>query len=515
MEKSSLILAVPLVLVAALCAGPAAAASPVAWQRVVITEVLPAPAKVEPGTGQWIELQNQGSATVNLQGMVLSTKSGQFHVISAAQDLNLAPGAFLVLGRSDNAGVNGGAAVGYMYGGDLLLDPAADILMIQQNSELVDVATWGPEAVAVLPGASLSLEPRLTAGAVKSWCSARVPYGELGILGTPGYENTWCDIDHDGYAEDQGDCDDGDALAWPGAKETCNGADNDCDGLVDSDLERPTLRCLDGGECRDVPGVCAGVEGWKCPDAAAEPIETTCDGFDNDCDGETDEVEVPSVECLQLGVCAGSSFGCAGAAGFRCSYPDTFREDEQLCDGLDNDCDGDTDEGFGAGTPCWSGLGSCARLGELVCSTDGASSACSAAPGSPAEETCGNDRDDDCDGDTDEGYPVSELCVVGTGACATIGKYRCGTDGRSVVCQARPDEPSDELCGDRIDNDCDGDTDEDDCRPAHASSPGCGASPVPSTPGSAGLLALLMGLVTRSARRRAEGSRPGWRPPAP
>ncbi len=74
----------------------------------------------------------------------------------------------------------------------------------------------------------------------------------------------------------------------------------------------------------------------------------------------------------------------------------------ERCDGVDNDCDGHTDEDFQLNTEC--GAGACAG-GLSVCSGDGSSLVCSTGPGGPedrsAEETC-NGKDDDCDGVTDE-----------------------------------------------------------------------------------------------------------------
>src|SRR5439155_7361018 len=55
----------------------------------------------------------------------------------------------------------------------------------------------------------------------------------------------------------------------------------------------------------------------------------------------------------------------------------------EVCDGVDNDCDGSTDEGFDVGTACTAGVGACARSGTKVCTSDGSGTVCNATPGTP------------------------------------------------------------------------------------------------------------------------------------
>ena len=85
----------------------------------------------------------------------------------------------------------------------------------------------------------------------------------------------------DGYVDEGGDCDDGDAEIHPGADEGCNGVDNDCDGSpaadeVDDDADG-VMVCAD--DCDDAdPDIFPGAE-------------EACDLVDNDCDGDLDSAD--------------------------------------------------------------------------------------------------------------------------------------------------------------------------------------------------------------------------------
>ncbi len=133
---------------------------------------------------------------------------------------------------------------------------------------------------------------------------------------------------------------------------------------------------------------------------------------------------------------------------------------QETCDGNDNNCDGQTDEGFGVGDAC--GIGICSG-GMLECNIDGSGTQCSS-DFLATSETC-NGIDDDCNGEVDEGCNcidgTEQLCDLQEGACA--GSTRICVNGEWPVCDQNNFSQYYELietsCSDGIDNDCDGVTD--------------------------------------------------------
>ncbi len=246
--------------------------------------------------------------------------------------------------------------------------------------------------------------------------------------------------------------------------EVCNGVDDDCDGQVDEDLVAPAaVGCPQLGVCAGVAPACRGAEGWVCqfPELLYEATERSCDGQDNDCDGLTDEELAAPLADRQVGVCVGARKVCAGNAGWQepeYSGQPNWELDESLCDTADNDCDGATDEGCacvpGAEQACGTDLGECSP-GTQSCSEEGFWGPCVGGVRATAE-LC-NQLDDDCDGETDEGNPEGGArCGLRLGECR-LGLWLCELG--ELVCDGELG-PSPEICDNR-DNDCDGDIDED------------------------------------------------------
>ena len=249
-----------------------------------------------------------------------------------------------------------------------------------------------------------------------------------------------------------------DPLAAP--PDVCDGVDSDDDGETDEDFVSEPVSCGVGGCVAE--GLTNCVDGAVVGDCTpAAPGDERCgNGVDDDCDGETDEgFDVGDPCSAGVGTCArdGALVCTADGAGTECGAVAGAPGDERCGNGLDDDCDGETDEGFtGLGDPCVVGAGACEAEGVIVCTADGAGVECGGFAEPPSAELCGNGIDDDCDGEIDEGFPFGQACSVGVGACVRAGAFACASDGAGVVCDGTPGAPADERCGNAIDEDCDG-----------------------------------------------------------
>ena len=273
-----------------------------------------------------------------------------------------------------------------------------------------------------------------------------------------------------------------DSDSYEATEVSCDGLDNDCDGHIDNGLIVP-LADNQNGVCAGSVQVCLGALGWNVPDmdsesASYEATETSCDGTDNDCDGTVDNGLVAPQADNQSGVCVGQVKVCNGAGGW--GEPDymavaTYEATEASCDGSDNDCDGNIDNGLVAPQAdnqngvCAGSVQVCeGALGWNVPDMDLIS-------GYEATETNCDGTDNDCDGDVDNGL-VAPQADNQSGVCVGQVKVCNGADG-----WGEPDydavasyEATEASC-DGSDNDCDGDTDED------LGSTTCGLGPCETT----------------------------------
>jgi alkaline phosphatase len=118
-------------------------------------------------------------------------------------------------------------------------------------------------------------------------------------------DNDLADNDGDGFTENEGDCDDNDPQRFPGNPEVCDNRDNDCDGPADEDFADLAGPCSVGAGLCEAAGiyVCTGDGlGTECNAIAGDPTESpevTCnDGLDNDCNGYTDEADQDCYSCF-------------------------------------------------------------------------------------------------------------------------------------------------------------------------------------------------------------------------
>ena len=232
--------------------------------------------------------------------------------------------------------------------------------------------------------------------------------------------------------------------------ETCNLRDDDCDGVADEGNPGAGLRCgSDVGGC--VPGVTRCDAGTVVCDGEIVPTAELCNGVDDDCDGVTDEgdPEGGRVCGTATGACEVGREVCTGGA-LVCT--DAIGPTLEVCNSLDDDCDGLTDEGNpDGGGACGSSIGAC-ETGSLVC-TRGTLACVGGVV--PVAEVC-NGVDDDCDGAVDDGTAEAGLlCGTDVGRCAR-GVQQCVSG--SVVCVGQT-VASAETC-DGTDEDCDGTPDD-------------------------------------------------------
>ncbi len=224
--------------------------------------------------------------------------------------------------------------------------------------------------------------------------------------------------------------------------EVCNGADDDCDGLTDEGLHRSCQTACGTGQ-----EICLSGQWSGC--TAPQPTDEVCDNLDNDCDGMTDETLAQPCQTA----CGSGVEYCQGGSWVGCTAPQPSPE---ICDNIDNDCDGTTDEGCscidGSQRACGKGTGAC-EPGRQVC-RNGVWSDCLDEKG-PELEIC-NDLDDDCDGSTDEDLvqPCQTACGMGREVCVNGMWQGCSApqpsgeicDGRDNDCDGMTDEGSG-LCG--------------------------------------------------------------------
>ena len=317
------------------------------------------------------------------------------------------------------------------------------------------------------------------------------------------------DNDSDGYTPDT-DCDDYDDLVNPGASESCNGMDDDCDGLVDEDVAGAPTWYADNdgdgyGNAADSTTACSQPDGYvadntDCRDTSrsVHPGATEyTNSVDDDCDGLVDETVDVEPEPEDSGI---------EDTGDTAEPEDTDTPEVIDADGdgypAGEDCD-DTDPEVNVRTDYWwdndsDGFGGeyagsgCGVVGSLVVVNNDDCDDSDTSIYWGASEICGDGIDQDCDGadevcpepepvDSDgDGYPVGEDCDdtdPGVNVRTDYwwdndsdgfgGEYAgsgCGVVGSLVVNNDDDCDDSDtsiywgasEICGDGIDQDCDG-----------------------------------------------------------
>ncbi|MEZ4322383.1 MAG: putative metal-binding motif-containing protein [Myxococcota bacterium] len=340
---------------------------------------------------------------------------------------------------------------------------------------------------------------------------------------------TWGDADGDGFGDpadpvtecsvspgrvtNAEDCDDGDDARNPGAAELCNGIDDDCDLDVDDDDAEvlgtawyadddadgygamgstPVLSCLapsshvdDDTDCDDTSSSIYPGAPEACPDGVDNDCDTLVDAADPDYSDQGIEYRLDA-DFDGVGDPNTSVVACSGAQppGYVPSFlgadcndadPQVAPGTPEVCDGVDNDCNGATDEGF-VSSPYWpdldlDGFGDASTTPTITCT---------AVPGYVNNGTDCDDGDDtihpfateicdgidqSCSGVADDGLPTTmwypdadgdgfgDASDPGTPDCAELsGHVEDATDCDDTDADVSPAAP--EVPDDGLDNDC-------------------------------------------------------------
>jgi hypothetical protein len=291
----------------------------------------------------WVELYNTSSRTIDLDQWVFARGTAATDnqvMIDPAANLSLAPGGFLVLCDSDDYEASAGTAYplacDYIWGDEsqastYVGDYHDNTLYLRRDTDTISLFVDGDrvsgreiDAVSYVAGwpnksrFSMGLDPDFQNSSDNdsktNWCVTNGTSSGLGSesdlwkwydtsgtthdeYGTPGADNFDCatDSDGDGYSSDT-DCNDSNAAINPGATETCNGVDDDCDGSIDEGVGSSTFyRDADSdgyGNPSSTTTACAAPSGYVSDntdcldsDGTVNPgaAEVCGDGLDNDC----------------------------------------------------------------------------------------------------------------------------------------------------------------------------------------------------------------------------------------
>ena len=249
------------------------------------------------------------------------------------------------------------------------------------------------------------------------------------------------DADGDGYFAEDDDCDDADPYNYPGAPERCDEVDNDCDGEADEGVQNTYYADADGDSFGDPDAVllaCSRPEGSALntsdcddSDASISPAGLEiCDGVDNDCDGliddDDDDVDLSTGSAF-FADADGDGYGAPATEVVACAVSDGAVLNDEDCDDDDPDANPSATE---------------------VC--DGADNDCDHLVDDDDDEVEGTFTaytDADGDGYGDSSAPV-QVCEIGDGFVAD------DTDCDDTLAEVSPGAT--ESCRDDIDNDCDG-----------------------------------------------------------
>ena len=151
---------------------------------ILISEVMANPAAVSDTNGEWFELFNASSLSIDINGFTISDNGSNSHQINNGASLLIAPGAYLVLGRNGNITDNGGYMAGYVYSNFTLGNTLDQIVLSDDNGEIVRLNYTGqPFGTS---GVSTELINQLLNPSESNYQSSQTNQYGLGDIGTPG-----------------------------------------------------------------------------------------------------------------------------------------------------------------------------------------------------------------------------------------------------------------------------------------------------------------------------------------
>lgn len=265
------------------------------------------------------------------------------------------------------------------------------------------------------------------------------------------YPDSNRDRDQDGFTVAEGDCDDANPNIYPGAPEKCNGLDDNCDRQIDEDWKIGLASDL-GNSCQVKRGLCQEEGVMVCSadgratvcSAQITPTPEVCDGLDNNCDGRIDEdisglgekCVVGEGACQQEGVAV--CLPEANPPGLYCSVAP-----------LEPDCPGKQCGPDGCGGSCGECLQGQFCNAQFQCQLIGANC--------PADKDCANlecGPDPIC-GESCGGCDANEKCKSGKcyckfeecgGICCNDGQV-CGGNGSCCAPDCSGKQCGDDGCG--------------------------------------------------------------------
>lgn len=154
---------------------------------LVVSEILANPAAVSDTAGEWLELYNRTSRTLDINGLVLRDNGSNSHTITAPTELLINPGAYLVLGRNGDSNANGGYLPLYVYQ-DFTLANGNDSIILESNQQIIFELNYTTADGFGESGVSMqltSLEGMITASSYAP-SDAQMLFG-AGDRGNPGF----------------------------------------------------------------------------------------------------------------------------------------------------------------------------------------------------------------------------------------------------------------------------------------------------------------------------------------